>query len=259
MRRFPVIALSLALAGGAVLAHGQLAPSTQEGPSGSAPASAPAPVPLPPKPFPDRTFPVGNGVVAPRIVKAAPAVYPSGEPAKGTQGECLLSLTVTIEGVPINIRVLRTRGEAFDAAATDAVKASQFAPGTLNNEAVPVRVMIRVPFTSDHSPAVPAIFEPDYVVVGVTRPYDRPPAATHTEAATYTDEARVKEIRGVVIVSLLVTADGLPTNLHVEKSLGYGLDDRALQAVAKYRFKPAMRDGAPIGTRLVVEVNFRLY
>jgi protein TonB len=103
------------------------------------------------------------------------------------------------------------------------------------------------------------IFEPDYVVVGVTRPYDRPPTATHTEFPEFTDEARIKRVQGVVIVSLLVTTEGLPTDLHVEKSLDPGLDEKALQAVAKYRFKPAMRDGVPISTRLVVEVNFRLH
>jgi TonB family protein len=58
---------------------------------------------------------------------------------------------------------------------------------------------------------------------------------------------------------MLVTEDGTPTDFRVEKSLGYGLDEKALQAAAKYRFKPAMRDGNPVSQRITVEMNFRLY
>jgi len=38
-----------------------------------------------------------------------------------------------------------------------------------------------------------------------------------------------------------------------------GLDEKALEAVAKYRFKPALKNGKPVAAAILVEVNFRLY
>jgi len=61
-----------------------------------------------------------------------------------------------------------------------------------------------------------------------------------------------------VLISLLVGTDGLPTDLHVVKSVGAGLDEKALDSVSKYRFKPAMKDGNPVPARITVEVSFRL-
>jgi hypothetical protein len=43
------------------------------------------------------------------------------------------------------------------------------------------------------------------------------------------------------------------------KPLGYGLSEKAIEAVMKYRFKPAMKDGKPVPVRVNIEVYFRLY
>jgi TonB family protein len=51
----------------------------------------------------------------------------------------------------------------------------------------------------------------------------------------------------------------MPQNPRVVKSLDPGLDKSALIAVSKYRFQPAMRDGAPVSVMITVEVNFRIY
>jgi TonB family protein len=45
----------------------------------------------------------------------------------------------------------------------------------------------------------------------------------------------------------------------VEKKLGYGLDEKALEAMRKWKFKPELRDGQPIEKRIHVEMKFRLY
>jgi TonB family protein len=44
----------------------------------------------------------------------------------------------------------------------------------------------------------------------------------------------------------------------VTRSLGLGLDQKALEAVAKWRFKPGMKDGKPVPVIATVQVNFRL-
>lgn len=75
----------------------------------------------------------------------------------------------------------------------------------------------------------------------------------------YSDEARQKNLMGVVFVSLIVDAKGAPQNVHVTRGVGMGLDENAVKAVKKYRFKPAMQNGKPVAVYLNIEVNFRIY
>ena len=66
-------------------------------------------------------------------------------------------------------------------------------------------------------------------------------------------------IGGVVLVGLVVGADGLPKNLRILHALGMGLDEKAIEAVKQYRFKPAMKDGKAVPVTIAVEVNFHIY
>jgi TonB family protein len=80
-----------------------------------------------------------------------------------------------------------------------------------------------------------------------------------TPEAEFSDEARRNKYQGVCMISLIVDARGYPRNPRVIRSLGMGLDGKALEAVQRYRFKPAMKDGKPVAAMIGVEVNFRLY
>jgi len=55
-----------------------------------------------------------------------------------------------------------------------------------------------------------------------------------------------------------VDDQGRPQNLKVLRSLGLGLDQKAIEAVEKWRFKPGMKDGKPVPVMATIEVNFRL-
>ncbi len=74
----------------------------------------------------------------------------------------------------------------------------------------------------------------------------------------YSEDARKAHLQGIVIVRLEVDENGMPRNLAVVRSLGMGLDERAVEAVGKWRFRPAYRDGQPAVVAAYVEVNFRL-
>ena len=52
---------------------------------------------------------------------------------------------------------------------------------------------------------------------------------------------------------------GLPKNVHVMRGVGMGLDEKAIEAVRQYRFKPAMENGKPVAVELNVEVNFQIF
>ena len=61
--------------------------------------------------------------------------------------------------------------------------------------------------------------------------------------AEFSDKARRNKYQGVVLVSLIVDAQGMPQNVNVVRHLGMGLDEKAVEAVRKYRFRPAMHNG----------------
>lgn len=78
--------------------------------------------------------------------------------------------------------------------------------------------------------------------------------------AEFSDEARRAKYQGVCVISLIVDAQGNPQNIHVIRTLGMGLDEKAMEAVRKYKFKPAMKDGkTPVPVNITVEVDFHLY
>jgi len=74
----------------------------------------------------------------------------------------------------------------------------------------------------------------------------------------YSEEARKAKYSGTVILYIEVDTTGHARNLKVVKGIGLGLDEKAMEAVNKWRFKPGMKDGKPVVVAAHVEVNFRL-
>ena len=66
-------------------------------------------------------------------------------------------------------------------------------------------------------------------------------------------------MQGVVTLLLVVGKDGHTYNIRVGQSLGMGLDEKAIEAVSHWRFKPATLNGQPVATQIAVEVDFHLY
>jgi TonB family protein len=73
----------------------------------------------------------------------------------------------------------------------------------------------------------------------------------------YSKEAKKKKYEGVVVLLAVVTTEGKATNINVAKSPELGLDEKAIEAVRKWRFKPAMKDGKPVPAQVPIEVTFR--
>jgi len=86
------------------------------------------------------------------------------------------------------------------------------------------------------------------------------PVLLHQVDPEFSDEARRAKYQGICVISIIVDVNGNPTNPRVIRPLGMGLDEKALEAVKQFRFKPAMKDGkTPVPVQIQVEVNFRLY
>jgi TonB family protein len=74
----------------------------------------------------------------------------------------------------------------------------------------------------------------------------------------YSEEARMAKWQGTVVLSLIVDERGQPQDVRVVRALGLGLDQKAIECVQKWRFKPGMKDGKPVPVMSTIEVNFRL-
>ncbi|MGA7158265.1 MAG: energy transducer TonB [Acidobacteriaceae bacterium] len=74
----------------------------------------------------------------------------------------------------------------------------------------------------------------------------------------FSEEARKAKFSGNVEVYLWVDADGKPSHIRVVRGVGMGLDEKAVEAVRQYRFKPAMKNGKPVTVDLYVDVNFQI-
>jgi TonB family protein len=74
----------------------------------------------------------------------------------------------------------------------------------------------------------------------------------------YSVEARAAKVQGSVVLSVVIGADGKAYDVQLRKGVGYGLDEQALNAIAKWTFKPGMRDGMAAPVQASIEVTFRL-
>lgn len=74
----------------------------------------------------------------------------------------------------------------------------------------------------------------------------------------YSEEARKAKYSGAVVLSIIVNTDGQAEDIRVVKSLGMGLDEKAIEAVRKWRFRPGKNKGVAVKVRAQIEVNFRL-
>ncbi len=202
--------------------------------------------------------------------------------------EVRLSLIVTSDGKTRRITFLHPSGNDLDQKALDLAHADRFTPAMRDGEAVAAWQSLTIDFQScrekpndknpfpdcrlisqpiqkldalQHPPETPQIADenkpaqPYHVGGGVSAP-----VPLLTPEAHYSDSARRKKISGICLISMIVDGQGMPQNPRIVRSLGYGLDEKALEAVTHYRFKPALKAGfEPVPVILAIEVNFRLY
>ena len=75
----------------------------------------------------------------------------------------------------------------------------------------------------------------------------------------YSEEARLSKFQGDVLLWVVVGPDGKTRDVRVQRSVGMGLDEKAVAAVRTWRFQPAMKDGHPVAVQVGIQVTFRLF
>jgi len=84
------------------------------------------------------------------------------------------------------------------------------------------------------------------------------PLLEHSVNPKYSKQARDSQVEGVVVLSIVVQDDGSVTDAAVVKPLGFGLDEKATEAVIQWKFRPGLKNGVPVNVAETVEVNFKM-
>ncbi len=85
------------------------------------------------------------------------------------------------------------------------------------------------------------------------------PVPIYKPEPAYSEEARKAKYQGTVVLMIIIDASGAVTECRVIKPLGLGLDEKAMETVKTWKFKPAMKNSTPVPVRVSVEVSFRLF
>src|SRR6266404_1579382 len=97
-----------------------------------------------------------------------------------------------------------------------------------------------------------------FTSLALAQPASTPPRVLSKSEPAYSEEARRAGVNSTAILSFVVNAEGAPQDIQVVRLAGFGLDEKAIQAVSAWRFQPGTRQGVPVPTKTQVEVNFRL-
>jgi len=240
---------------------------------------------------PAKVYDEGPDVVAPQLIPMERAIPDASACARDIDDEVTLSLIVDSDGKPRDVTLINPVGTPIERLAKRVVEQDTFKPGTLKGEAVEMRLKARVSIEGCYANKTDAngnasevfrlkaqpvqLFAAKLTATETDHEADKigaagtpelhkvgngvsPPVPLNFVEAEFSDEARRAHFEGVCLVSLIVDTHGNPVNLRVVRSLGHGLDEKALEAVRKWHFKPAMKAGVPVPVMITVEVNFRL-
>jgi len=217
---------------------------------------------------------------------------------KKPSGVVKIFVIVDDTGTPRNPYVIDPKGDDLESLALLIAKVDRFQPGTYNGQPAPIAQSIEIKMEGcaierkddtgkktsrlvlrdqpaqtltslpwpvqlaslkggewQPSPANNAAYHIYRIGENVTGP-----KPINTPPAEFSTEARSAKYQGTCIIGLIVDAQGNPQNVHIVRALGMGLDQKAMEAVHKYKFQPAMLEGkTPVPVDIAVEVNFRLY
>src|ERR1035437_1054911 len=239
---------------------------------------------------PVKVYQVGKDVTAPEL-RAMDFSSTIAEECEGAaSGEAELSFIVDAAGHARNIMFVRPIGNELDKLVLVILGADRFKPGERNGTARAVgrsaKIKVdgciqnveneaghrvkRIRLNSQPIKKIAAMQEsPSEAVFAPTSKSKDPvtfkvggkvhaPVPINQPQAEYTAEARKKGIIGACAMGVVVDAQGMPQEPRVIRSLEPGLDQKALEAVERYRFKPAVLNGEqPIPVIITIVVNFR--
>jgi TonB family protein len=199
-----------------------------------------------------RRIAVGGGVQDRMLVEKVEPVYPPQAKEARIQGTVRFTAVIDTGGHVRNLTLVSGHPLLVEAA-QQAVQQWRYKPTLLNGEPVEVVTQIDVHFTLGGEP------KPDNIA-GAYRAGGEisAPSPIYKVEPEYSQEARDARLQGTVVLRAVIDADGRPGEIRVLRPLGMGLDEKAIEAVSQWRFRPGVKDGQPVPVQANIEINFRL-
>jgi len=224
----------------------------------SLPAS-PKPV-IPRAPVRTNVFSTGSSATPTTALAAAKVQTggfgdPNGIPAKASQGKPITIAQLGSFDLPSGPGSGNGTGGANGARGV--VVSSGFGNGVAISDSRPVQrgVVRQAGFGGADVPAPPTAGSR---MVQAVSPKIVPAEILWKPVPIYTEEARKLKVEGEVLVEAVLEASGSVKILRVVRGLGHGLDEEAIREAGQLRFKPALRDGQPSDSTVVLHVVFQI-
>jgi TonB family protein len=244
-----------------------------------------------------KVFAVGAEVTAPEILPVAPPVFSGDKCKEKLNGEVSISFLVDTSGRSRNLVFLKPLGSDLDMVALRILAADRFKPATRDGVSVVVEQSAEIKlrgcveqyqdstgraayrlrlssmpqqtFKNTANPPEEAVLtsasssptdlsgssSPSYQVGGAVSA----PVLLIAPAPDYTLKARQAKISGMCVIAAIVDANGMPQKIEVKRSFDPELDQNAMAAVSRYRFKPARVDGQAVPVLINIQVKFQIY
>jgi TonB family protein len=196
-------------------------------------------------------YTVGGQVAAPALRYSEPAVYTDRMCEMDVTGTVMVTAIVGTDGEPIGTDVLIPLARPHNLAAVNATNQMRFDPASINGTPVPVRIFVEFTFPPGGGVALPVIVQGEKAIEA--------PVPLNSVWAIYPRSARRRRVMGNVIISFVVTEHGRPADIHLIRPVAPELDESAMRAVRRLRFKPALMDGKIVPTHLTINFTFRIF
>jgi TonB family protein len=183
-----------------------------------------------------------TGMTPPEALNHPAPAYTLEALSAGVEGTVTVRGEFDIDGRFTPVDIVEGLGFGLDEAALAALETWTFRPAYRSGRRVPVVADVDVEFR-----------RPLQIGGGIVHP-----TITSRVSPEYSEEARHARHEGSVILDAIVRSDGTVDVIRIVRELGYGLDEKAVEALGQWKFTPGNRNGEPVDVRLNVQVNFTL-
>ena len=196
----------------------------------------------------------------PMLLKDVAPVAPSGFYRKGNTGEVTVKLLVDEQGIVRKVEA-KQGPRKLRKIVKEAILKRQYKPYERDGRPTPFYTWATISFPPRAWSAPCEALSSSELPEGVYRVSEgiSAPKPLETPDPEYSEEARDERIMGTLCFSLIVREDGSPSDIYIQRGIGYGLDEKAIETLKQWRFTPGVKDGKAVPVQIPVSMTFRLY
>jgi len=196
--------------------------------------------------------------MSPHLLKRVPPTYPPAARSANIQGTVVLAAVIEKDGQVGQLDLVKGNS-VLAPAAIEAVRQWRYQPYLVGGNPAEVETQIAVAFRLKAAPVAKPLSGSAVITLQTITPGVVPPVQISLPPPEYTDQARDARLQGTVILLALIGSDGRIGDLTVTHAVGMGLDEKAIEAVRRWKFQPAQKKGKPVAAQVRINLDFVLH